>query len=123
MSIKKLQGEVFQLGISIRNTEGADVNPAANIFNKIEVLITSRADKKIYAKFCSINQTGFIFAPVVNGKLILNIPREATVDSPVGYYDVQVDMYVRKDDIPGRQAVVKKKGVIFEVKDAIKSYN
>lgn len=120
MSIKKLQGEVFQLGITLRDINGNDVNPAANIFNKIEVFVTSRADKKVYAKFSTITQIGYIHLPVVNGKLILNVPATATIDSPVGYFDVQVDMYIRKDDAPGRQVVVKKKGVIYEVKEAVK---
>ena len=119
--MKKLQGEIFQLAITLRDLNGNDVNPDATIFNKIEIYIVNRMNKVAYAQYSTVAQTGFTNTRTSNGKLIINIPSDATLNSPVGFYEVEVWMYIRNADVPGRQLLVKKKGVIFELGESVKA--
>lgn len=114
------QGEQFKVALLLRDDDNNPVSPNATIIKNIEVYITSRIDSKVYAKFSKIAKPEFITIPVENDMLMLKIPKDATIDSPVGQYDVTVKIIITQTGMPSNEGIIIRKGTIYELTEAIK---
>lgn len=114
------QGEQFQLRVQLRDKEGNNVNPNLSTIKAIKLFITSKVDARVYAQFSRDALPGFITAPVVDGMLILKVPKSATLDSSVGAYQVQAFIHYNSSGLPADEQIRVRKADLYQLNQAIK---
>lgn len=118
--IKRYQGEQFQLQAVLRDEQGKDVNPMLPTILNIKLFVVSKQDSRIYAQFSRNPQPGYITAPVVDGRLLLNMPKSATVDAPVGTYELQVVLHYSVTGATADEVIRVRKASLMSLHEAVK---